>query len=158
LNGIRFPALPTFLSSASDLVDLTFDGFPTTGSGHISPEAMALSLSVLIRLRSLTICFKYLSSYLTSQAPPPSTYSVLPALTDITLEGPHGYLDDIVDRIDAPLLDFGYIHFYDEPTFGAPRLAHFIYRTESFKSFGLVDVHVISLFRVCQDFFGIPVR
>jgi hypothetical protein len=65
LGGIQFPTLQKFLSSASDLVDLTLGEFLTTGSGHISPEAMALSLSVLIRLRSLAIDFRWRSSYLT---------------------------------------------------------------------------------------------
>jgi len=58
------------------------------------------------------------------------------------LEGPHGYLDDLVARIDAPLLDSGFIHIYDEPTFGAPRLPHFIHRTEKLKSLGLVSVYI----------------
>jgi hypothetical protein len=138
LSGI---ALPNFLSSASDLVDLTLGRLPTTGSGHMSPEAMALSLSVLTRLRSLKINFRWRSSsYLTSQGPPPSTHA-LPALTHITLEGSHGYLDDLVARIDAPLLGSGFISFYDEPTIGAPRLPHFIHRTERFKSLGLVSVY-----------------
>jgi hypothetical protein len=140
-SGIRFPALPNFLSSASNLVDLTLGQLQTTGSGHMSPEAMALSLSVLTRLRSLNINFRWRSSYLTSQGPPPSTHA-LPALTRIMLEGPHGYLDDLVARIDAPLLDSGCIRFYDEPTFDAPRLPNFIHRTERFKSPGLVSVYL----------------
>ena len=79
-----------------------------------------------------------LVSVMTSQGPPPSTHSVLPSLTKIRLEGPHGYLDDLVSRIDAPPFNSGDIHFYDEPTFGAPQLPNFIHRTERFRSLGLV--------------------
>ena len=141
LFGIRFSTLPNFLSSASDLVDLTLGDISTTSSGHISLEAMALSPSVSIRLRSLKLDFKGSSSYMTSQGPFPSTPSVLTALTYIELRGPYGWLEDIVSRIDAPRLDSGSFEFRDEPTFGAPRLAHFIHRTEKFKSLRLADVY-----------------
>jgi hypothetical protein len=135
LNGIRFPTLPNFLSSASDLVNLNLDA-------HMPPEAMASCLSVMTRLRSLTIYFKWPASYRTAQGSPSSTLTVLPALTHISLEGPPGVLDDFVSRIDAPLLDSGSLEFDDEPTFGAPQLPHFIHRAERLKSLDLVDVYV----------------
>ena len=50
---IQFPNLPRFLSSASGLVDLTLRGIPTTGEGYMSPDAIAICLSVMTKLRSL---------------------------------------------------------------------------------------------------------
>ena len=42
-----------------------------------------------------------------SQHLPPSTLAptVLPALTNLSLEGPHEYLENLLTRIDTPLLE-----------------------------------------------------
>ena len=141
-GNIRFPGLPKLLSSTRDLVDLNLRGIPMTDEGHIPPDAMATCLSVLNRLRSLTIAFlrQKSSSYPTDQHPPPSTYTVLPALTYLWLEAPHGYLEDLVGRVDAPLLDSGHLDFYDEPIFDTPRVPQFFHRTIMFKLFSEVTV------------------
>jgi len=135
LNGIRLPGLPKLLASTSDLVDLRIERFPITGEGHISPDAMATCLSVLTKLRSLTINFSFLqwrSPHPTDQRPPSSAHTVLPALTYLFLYGPHGYLEDFVARVDAPLLDDGHLAFTDEPTFATPRVPQFIRRAKIF--------------------------
>ena len=88
-----------------------------TDTGHIFPDVMTTCLSVLTKLRSLTITFsrKMPSPYPKDQRPPPSTHTVLPALVHLWLEGPHGYLEDILGRVDASLLNSGKLQFYDEP-------------------------------------------
>ena len=143
LRGIWFPGLPKLLSSASDLVILNLRGIPITGEGDISPDAMVgTCLSVLTKLEFLTIFFlrRNSSPYPTDQNPPPSTHTVLPALTYLSLEGPHSYLEGLVDRIDAPLLNFGDLNFLNEPIFDTPRVLQFIHRAKMFKLLGGVEV------------------
>ena len=143
LRGIRFPSLPKLLSSTSDLVSLNLRGIPMTDTGHISPDVMTTCLSVLTKLRSLTITFsrKTQSPYPKDQRPPPSTHTVLPALVHLWLGGPHGYLEDILGRVDAPLLNSGKLQFYDEPMFDTPRVPQFLYRTKMFKFLRGVEIH-----------------
>ena len=144
LQGIRFPSLPKFLSSTSDLVKLSLRYIPLTGEGDIPLEAMTTCLSLLTKLRYLTITFprQTPSPYPTDQHPPSSAHAVLPALTCLRLEGPHKYLEDLVDQVDAPLLTSGNLEFYDEPMFDNPRGPQFIHRTEMFKLLGEIEVHV----------------
>ena len=144
LYGTQFPSLPKLLSSTSDLVRLDLEDIPMTDEGHISPNAMATCLSVLTKLQSLSIAAQTLSPYPTDQRLPPSTYTVLPALVKLSLKGPHGYLEDLVGRVEAPLLKSGHLHFYDEPIFDTPPrhgVPQFIHRTKMFPSLGKVQVH-----------------
>jgi hypothetical protein len=104
LNRIPFPALPKLLLSATNLVRLALWDMPD--SGYISPKAIVTSLAVLVNLKFLTIEFK---STLTLehdyQHLPLSTHTVLPVLTRFEFQGVPEYLEDIMSRIDAPLLD-----------------------------------------------------
>jgi hypothetical protein len=100
LDGIVFPALFTFFSSTSDLVDLVLRDIP-----QISPEAMVAYLAVLPRLKVLDIGFQ-LTSFDSDQIPPPSaTRRLLPSLASFHFKGDHGYLEDLVARIDSPQLN-----------------------------------------------------
>ena len=67
LNHVQLPALPKLHSSASGLVELNLRNLLFSGRGYILPEAMATCLSLLTRLRSLTIELQWQS------APPPSS-------------------------------------------------------------------------------------
>jgi len=146
LRGIRFSALPTLLSSACGLVDLHLGYFPVTGMGHISPEAMTTFLSSLTRLQSFSISFLSHpeSTHPMSQRPPPSTLAptALPALTNLSLEGPHEYLEDLLTRINTPLLEDGNLQFYDAPNFDTPQVSQFIHRTGMFNLPSEVDVYI----------------
>ena len=145
LDGIRFSALPTLLSSASELVDLHLEDFPVTGREHISPEAMITCLSSLTRLRSLYISFQPYASFTnpTSQCPHPSNlaHTVLPALTDVSLSGPREYLETLT-RIDAPLLEDGLFWFHDVPNFDHPQVSQFVHRTGMFNLPSGIDVYI----------------
>jgi len=146
LHGILFPSVPRFLSSASDLVHLSLCCIPLAGEGHLSPNVMTTCLSVSTKLRSLnlTLLPQRSSPYPTDQHPPPSTHTVLPSLVNLRLEGPHGYLDDLVGRVDAPLLESGYLEFHSEPTFDTPRVPRFIHATKMFK---LLDKFEVSFYK-----------
>jgi hypothetical protein len=76
-------------------------------SGYISPETMVAVLSALTSLTEFTLSFRSPQSRPDRgrRRPPPSTHSVIPALTHIDFKGVSEYPEDLVARIDAPLLN-----------------------------------------------------
>ena len=134
LERIPFPGISKLLLSTHDLVYLRLWRIPS--SGYISPEALVSSLSALTRLQELV--FGFLSprsrAVRESRHPPPLRRIVLPALTWLQFCGDSEYLEDIVSRIDAPLLDSININFFNQLLFDTPRLRHFINRTEGFRA------------------------
>jgi hypothetical protein len=140
LDHIAFPALPKLLLSATDLVCLSLWRIPH--SGYISPEAISTALAVLVNLKSLFIGFE---SFLSrpdpeSRRPPPPTRTVLPALTSFHFNGVSEYLEDLVARINSPLLNSITIIFFEQLTSDIRRLAQFMRRTTGFQE--LNEVHV----------------
>jgi hypothetical protein len=121
--------------SATHLVRLALRNIPR--SRYISPEVILASLAVLANLKSLTIELKHLRH---DRHPPLPTRTVLPALTYLEFLGPSKYLEDLVARIDAPLLDSLCITFYYEVIFDIPQLAQFMRRTTRFQA--LKEAHV----------------
>jgi len=57
LNGIPYPSIGKLLSSTTNLVWLSLDGI--SHSGYISPEIIVPCLSMLPRLRTLALGFRY---------------------------------------------------------------------------------------------------
>ena len=108
LEGIPFPTLPTFLSSATDLVNLTLKRIPH--SGYISPEAMVASLALSTRLVVLHIEFQSSTSRPdrsdTGRRVATPSQVVLPDLTFFIFRGAGKYLEDLVAQIEAPRLKF----------------------------------------------------
>jgi hypothetical protein len=138
LRSVPFPALPKLLLSTTHLVRLTLWNIPL--SGYISPEAMVTGLAALAKLKSLTISFRSPLSHpgRESQCPTPPIYTALPALTHFEFQGVSEYLEDLVARIDAPLLDSVYITFFRQ--FDVLQLAQFMKRTTRFQA--LNEAHV----------------
>jgi hypothetical protein len=128
LGGVLFPGLPKLILSATDLVSLSIWGIPH--SGYISPEAMVRCLSTLTRLDSLSLGFEspLLRPIRESRRPHPPTRSALPVLTYFLFEGVSEYLEYLVARIDAPLLDRLDIKFFHQLIFDTPQLAQFVAR------------------------------
>jgi len=133
LYGISFPALPRLFLSTSD-VERYFHSIPP--SGHISPEALATSLSVLTRLKSLSLLHRSPPSWTERANPHPPLFTrvILPSLTKFYFEGHSEYLERIVSQIECPLLNYSSITFSDQLAFDTPQLRHFISRTETFKA------------------------
>jgi hypothetical protein len=133
LERIPFPGLPKLLLSTTDLVDLRLWEIPH--SGCISPDAMATCLSALTRLEKLDLEFESPLSRpdRESRRLPSSTRFVLPALTRFWFRGTSEYLEDIVARIDAPLLRGFFIGFFHQLVFDTPQLAQFISRTPTLR-------------------------
>ena len=131
LERIPFPGLPKLLLSATHLVHLNIQRIPR--SGYISPEAMVTGLSVLTRLESLEIGFESTWSQHDRKTRSPPTRALLPVLTLMWFKGAIEYLEDLVARIDVPLLDKLTIIFPHQSIFYSPQLTQFISRTPKFK-------------------------
>ena len=133
LQSIPFPGLPSLLLSATHLVHLRLTSIPH--SGYFSPEAMASCLSVLTRLEILTIRFEFTESRpdQNNRSPDLQAPILLPVLTKLDFSGASEYLEVLVARIDAPLLDNLGAIFFHERIFNTPQLSRFIGRTPKFK-------------------------
>ena len=140
LDGIPFLGLRKLLLSTRDLVDLDLRRIPH--SGYIPPQAIISGLSSLMRLKKLILKFES-PQYLDDRAswhPLPLRRIFLPALTVLVFKGDNQYLEDIVSRIDTPLLDCLGITFFNQLMFDTPLLSHFISRTETFTAVHYADV------------------
>ena len=141
LHGIPFPVLPNLLSSAANnLVYLGFWDIPH--SGYISPEAMVTYISVLTRLETLSLRFQSPRSRpdRAGQFLPPPSRTLLPALTYFGFTGATEYLENLVARIDAPLLESSDIAFFNQLLFDivqSPNLASYM---KTFTGLGRADV------------------
>ena len=150
LNRIPFPALPNFLLSATDLVSLALFNIPD--SGYVLPEVIVSHLATLANLESLVIEFESPLSHpnRADWRPPLPTRSVLAALTGFQFLGVSDYLEDLVARIDAPLLDSIDITFNHTLITDISQLARFIRRT--------TRIPVLKEAHLSFDYFGVVVR
>jgi hypothetical protein len=129
LERVPIPGLPNLLLSSTDLVHL--DIRRIRHSGYISPEAIVTCLSTLPRLERLYLEFGSPRSRPNreSRRLPPPTRSVLPALVKLHFTGVSEYLEDLVARIDSPLLDCLEIRLFHQRIFDTTQLIQFISRT-----------------------------
>jgi F-box-like len=134
LEGIPFPGIGKLLLSTTDLVLLSLHDIPH--SGYVSPEAIVASLSTLTRLDILFLRFRSPRSRADreNRHPSPLKRFVFPALTLLSLKGDSEYVEDIMSRIDVPLLDDIDITFFNQLVFHTPQLREFINRTGNFKA------------------------
>ena len=128
LIGIPLPTLPKLLLSTTHLVSLCLWKIPHFG--YIQPEAMITCLSVLTRLERLELKFESPRCRPNRQRPPQRTRILLPVLTTLLFKGVSEYLEDLVARIDTPLLKRLDITFFHQLIFDTPQLAQFIGRTQ----------------------------
>ena len=131
LERLAFPALPTLLLSAPNLVSLML--YEIQESGYISPEAMATCLATLAHLERLHIDFYPPLSFDPEPTSPPSfPRGVLPTLTYFSFKGAAGYLDDLVSRIDTPILQTFSTTFLFFTVPHIPQFIQFVSRVEEF--------------------------
>ena len=140
LDRIPFPGLPKILSSATHLTDLRLIRIPH--SGYISPEALAACLSMLTSLGYLFLQFQSPQYRLDreSRRPPPSTRTVLPALTRFLFKGVSEYLEDLVACVDIPQLNHLDITFFNDIVFDTSQLSRLIHDIPTFKAFDKATV------------------
>jgi len=136
LDNIPFPAVQRLLLSANNLVYLSLRNIP--GVGYISPEDMANCLAGLTRLEVLILQFRSPRSHRLSeiprQLPPPLAPFVLPALTRLEFQGRSYYLERLVARIDAPVLLYLGMIFFQDDNFDVPQLHRFISHAEKLRT------------------------
>jgi hypothetical protein len=130
LFSIPFPALPRFLPSCHDLVDIQLRKIPRTG--YVSPEAMATALSALTKLKVVHIDFESPASRPGLRKKPPSSLTrvVLPALTRLAFCGASEYFEHFVARIDTPAIISVSTVFFNQLDFDIPHFLQFIGRTQ----------------------------
>ncbi|KAI0003331.1 hypothetical protein BJV74DRAFT_525123 [Russula compacta] len=130
LSGVAFPTLPTLLLSSSDLVYLNLSKIRS--SMFTSPEMVVTCLGVLPNLRELFIEIKPGPTPQGPTSHPPSSRTVLPSLTLFDLKGISKHLDDLVSRVDTPLLNTLHIQFPlgTDPSIDLSRLNRFIIRAD----------------------------
>jgi len=144
LTGISYPALPKLLLSASHLVWLHLSDIPH--SGYIPPEMMVNCLATMTRLSVFELGFTSPRSY-PNQANrdlPLPTQIVLPALTHFWFRGVSEYLEDLVARIDTPLLCQAKILFFNQLIFDVSQLSRFVGGVENYKA---INRAYVSFFR-----------
>jgi hypothetical protein len=126
LTGISFPSLPRLITSATHLTRLELWDIPN--SGYLSPESMATCLSALTVLETLDIRFESPTPHpkRRSRPRPPTTRAVLPALTLLRFKGVSEWLEVLAARIDAPLLHYIQITFFNQLLFDIPQIVRFI--------------------------------
>ena len=132
LSGIPYPSIGILLLSTTNLVQLSLRHIPR--SGYIAPETIVPCLSMLPRLKSLFLGFQYPRSraHQASRHPSPLTRVVFPNLTSLHFRGDIEYSEDILSRIETPVLNQGYFCFFNQLEFNAPLLGDFIHRAETF--------------------------
>jgi hypothetical protein len=134
LYGIPFPGLSNLLFSTNDLVDLRLFDIPH--SGYITPDAMVTCLSSLTRLQEFHLRFN--STLSCPNRPtwrPPSLPRVdLPFLTQLNLDGMNEYIEDLVARINTPLLFNIWITLFNALFFDVSQLAQFVGGIENLRT------------------------
>jgi len=133
LDSISIRGLPKLLLSATDLVVLNLYSIPH--SAYISPDTLVTCLSASSRLKFLDLGFKSPLSRpdRKHRRLPPTAHTALPALTTLVFKGASEYLEDIVARIDAPLLHCLDTTFFHQLIFDTPQLTHFVSRLPALK-------------------------
>jgi len=140
LGNIPFPSVPKLLSSANGLVTLSLMDIPD--SGYISPDALATALSVMTRLEFLNLqfCFPQSLPDPASRPLPPPTPFVLPTLTRLMFRGAYEYSEDLLTRINAPLLYYLSVIFFFDLDLDVPQVHRFIGHAEEFKACNYANV------------------
>ena len=137
LDNITIPALQRLLLSASHLVELQLHfiaSYSFINCNIILPEAMAICLAQLPRLKTLVLqfCMGFPPPGPIHPSPVTVTRIVLPALTDFEFTGTSKYLEDFVAQIDCPQLDQIKISYQMGPTeFQVAQLIKFFSRSIS---------------------------
>jgi len=134
LDGVPFPALGKLLLSTKDLVTLRLWNIPH--SGYIPPVTMLACLFAMTKLETLRLGFRSRTEGESQRQPQTSlARGVLPSLTRLQFKGASEYLEDLISRIDAPLLDDLTVAFLNQPIFNIPQLLRFIDRPKNFETF-----------------------
>ncbi|KAI0282694.1 hypothetical protein BC826DRAFT_1110627 [Russula brevipes] len=136
LKRISFPTLPQLLLSSHGLITLSLGPDFLVGGGLLSPEALTAALSSTTQLKHLSIHSYPNMSHPEQEVerPPPLDLIVLPSLTKFSFTGAVEYLEDLVPRIHAPLLEQLFVSFLQQRIVDVSQLSRFISRTANLTS------------------------
>jgi hypothetical protein len=140
LDNISIPALPQFLQvvRSRNLVSLSLGSNFLAGERFPSPEALVAALSATTRLRLLSLREDSSVPYPEqgSAQSPPQDLTGLPILTTLGFRGSVEYLEDLVSRIRAPLVEqlTVSVSFSQRRAIEVPQLSEFISRTKELSS------------------------
>jgi hypothetical protein len=134
-----FPPSQKLLLSASNLVNFELLTIPV--SAYISPEAISTLLPSFPRLEVFYLGFQppAMDPRPAIQHPPPTRVD-LPSLTRFWFAGPNKYLDQLVARINAPLLYKFEMVFHNQGGLDVSQITEFIGRVEKFKILDQAEV------------------
>ena len=142
-RSVAIMGIQSLLSTANHLVYLSLPRIPH--STYISPEEMATCLTAMPDLKELGLGFQSPRSRphpFNRRLPPPARV-VLPALTHCSFKVVSEYIEDLVSRIEAPLLESVHITFFNQlifESFDTPRLGDFLAHTQVFREKGRASV------------------
>ena len=137
LTGMTSPALLQLLNSSRSLVYLHLH--EVLDSSHIPPDALTRALSGMVQLRSISLHFLSTANHLTPMLPSGEVV-VLPALSRLDFKGTVKYLEDLVARIETPLLEDIEVSFLDESNFELPKFHTFTDRIGMHKLHRRADI------------------
>jgi hypothetical protein len=151
LSHVQFTAFRRLPLLASNLVHLRLWDIP--GHRYTPPRVIINCLVALTALQSFDLEFSSPPSppYRLSRHPPSLTRVVLPALTSWHFKGVSEYLEDIVARIEVPLLNDFAVTFFNQLIFNNPQTLQFISRTERIKASNRATV-ILSLDNIVIKF------
>ena len=137
--NIAFPALSGLLLSLVNLVHLLVWDSPP--SSYVSPEAMVHCIAAMTRLESLYLGFRSPRppSRRSGRLPPPTRIN-LSALFRFEYNGTSEYLEDIVARINAPLVRIVRLKFFNQILFNISQLPQFVEHADHFKVLDRADM------------------
>ncbi len=136
LHGVSLATLRPLLPSATSLVSLILERVPS--SVYFSPESLIAHIRTMLHLQTLSIGFlsaaprpgltneRLLSPGQTSQA-----RIELPTLKQLVYRGVSAYLESLLARIRAPLIQDIDFAFFNQLTLRIPRICTFISDLES---------------------------
>ena len=115
------------------MVELRLQSIPL--SGYLSPDAVVVCLSSLIKLKTFVLRFRSTQSCPTNSIRHLSSLArvTLPSLTQFVFYGPNKYIENLVAQVNISLLDHLEITLFDELLFETSQLNQFVGRTKKFK-------------------------
>ncbi|KAH9960724.1 hypothetical protein BGW80DRAFT_1464164 [Lactifluus volemus] len=137
--------LRLYTSESAPVLRDTFLGGSSPRLKHLDLTAMATALSVLTELKYISIDFESPASFPDPTNRLPSSFRrvVLPALTCLEFCGSSEYFEDLVARIDTPVMTSVDTWFFNPShlDFDIPHFLQFIGRTELPRSFEVAELY-----------------
>ena len=133
MHGILLLGLPNLLVSTNQLVQLELALDDDDDPEYTPPDAMGSCLAMLPNLNQLVIELNFSTSHPRLTSPLPPVCDILPSLTNFHFTGIGEYLEDLVARINTPLLYHFTMIFYKDFNFVTSQLVQFISCTEWIK-------------------------